>query len=37
MDNNTSWNKECMQYSEMAAKISMLADTVLEDKGEEKI
>ena len=37
MDNNTSWNKECMQYSEMAAKISMLADTVFEDKGEEKI
>lgn len=26
-----------MQYSEMAAKISMLADTVFEDKGEEKI
>ena len=37
MDNNTSWNKECMQYSEMAAKISMLADTVFEDKGKEKI
>ena len=37
MDNNTSWNKKCMQYSEMAAKISMLADTVFEDKGEEKI
>ena len=37
MDNNTSWNQECMKYSEMAAKISMLADTVFEDKGEEKI
>ena len=33
MDNNTPWNKECMKYSEMAAKISMLFDTLFKEDG----
>lgn len=33
MDNNTSWNKECMHYSEMAAKISMLSNKLFKEDG----
>ena len=33
MDNNTSWNKECMKYSELAAKISMLSSKLFKEDG----
>lgn len=33
MEDNTSWNQECMQYSELAAKISMLTDNMFKKDG----
>lgn len=33
MDNNTSWNKECMKYSELAAKISKLSGNLFKEDG----
>ena len=33
MDNSTSWNKECMKYSELAAKISMFSSKLFKEDG----